>query len=65
MTCLTAFEYKMKLLSFSGTSSSYRPGYGSEDEQTQQQQGEHAERSPANESTLPSKHTQVCDQQTN
>lgn len=44
---------------FAGTSSSFRPSYGPEDEQTQQQQSQHAERGPTNEPAFTSKHTQV------
>lgn len=44
---------------FAGSPSSHRPGYGHEDEQNQQQQSQHVERSPAHEPALPSQHTQV------
>ena len=42
-----------------GTTSSFRPSHGPEDEQAQQQPSEHVERSPTHEPAFTSTHTQV------
>lgn len=56
--CKFNFHGVLKLLP--GASPSFKPGYGSEDEQDQQQQSQYAEGSPTDEPASPPKYTQVC-----